>query len=121
MLHKTNQNQLKTTRKEAESMAKQKMRPALSPEARESQMISLAVDLAEQQLRDGTASSQVITHYLKLGTTKEHIEREILEKQKDLLEAKAESIKSAKRVEELYTNALNAMRNYSGQGDPDDY
>ena len=102
-------------------MAKQKMRPALSPEARESQMISLAVDLAEQQLRDGTASSQVITHYLKLGTTKERIEREILEKQKDLLEAKAESIKSAKRVEELYTNALNAMRNYSGQGDPDDY
>lgn len=118
---KTNQNQLQTTRKEAESMAKQKMRPALSPEARESQMISLAVDLAEQQLRDGTASSQVITHYLKLGTTKERIEREILEKQKDLLEAKAESIKSAKRVEELYTNALNAMRNYSGQGDPDDY
>ena len=117
----TNQNQLQTTRKEAESMAKQKMRPALSPEARESQMISLAVDLAEQQLRDGTASSQVITHYLKLGTTKERIEREILEKQKDLLEAKAESIKSAKRVEELYTNALNAMRNYSGQGDPDDY
>lgn len=102
-------------------MAKRKMRPALSPEARESQMISLAVDLAEQQLRDGTASSQVITHYLKLGTTKERIEREILEKQKDLLEAKAESIKSAKRVEELYTNALNAMRNYSGQGDPDDY
>ena len=97
------------------------MRPALTPEARENQLISLAVDLAEKQLQEGTASSQVITHYLKLGTTKERIEREILEKQKDLLEAKAESIKSAKRVEELYTNALNAMRNYSGQGDPDDY
>lgn len=98
-----------------------KMRPALTPEARENQMISLAVDLAEQQLRDGTASSQVITHYLKLGSTKERIEKEILEKQKELISAKTESMKSAQRVEELYTNALNAMRNYSGHGDSDEY
>ena len=97
------------------------MRPALTPEARENQMISLAVDLAEQQLRDGTASSQVITHYLKLGSTKERIEKEILEKQKELISAKTESMKSAQRVEELYTNALNAMRNYSGHGDSDEY
>ena len=97
------------------------MRPALTPEAREDQMISLAVDLAEQQLRDGTASSQVITHYLKLGSTKERIEKEILEKQKELISAKTESMKSAQRVEELYTNALNAMRNYSGHGDSDEY
>ena len=61
------------------------MRPALTPEARENQLISLAVDLAEKQLREGTASSQVITHYLKLGSTKERIEKEILEKQKDLI------------------------------------
>lgn len=98
-----------------------KMRPAITPEARENQMISLAVDLAEQQLRDGTASSQVITHYLKLGTQKERLERQILEKQKDLLDAKTEALKSQKRVEELYADALKAMREYNGQGEPDDY
>ena len=98
-------------------------RPALTPEARENQMISLAVDLAEKQLQEGTASSQVITHFLKLATAKERIEREILEKQKDLITAKTEALQSAKRIEELYTNALNAMKNYSGQGadDPEDY
>ena len=98
-------------------MAKpQKMRPALSPEARENQMISLAVDLAEQQLREGTASSQVITHFLKLATQKERIEREILEKQKELITAKTEALQSAKRVEELYADAINAMKKYSGHG-----
>ena len=70
------------------------MRPALTPEARENQLISLAVDLAEKQLREGTASSQVITHYLKLGSTKERIEKEILEKQKDLIDAKTQNLKS---------------------------
>ena len=101
------------------SESSRKMRPALSPEARENQLVSLAVDLAEQQLRDGTASSQVITHYLKLGSTKERIEKEILEKQKELIEAKTQSLQSAQRIEELYTNALDAMRNYSGQGSSD--
>ena len=96
-----------------------KMRPATSPEARENQLISLAVDLAEKQLIEGTASSQVITHYLKLGSTKEKIEREILEKQKELIEAKTENLQSAKRIEELYTNAINAMKNYSGQTNDD--
>lgn len=97
-----------------------RMRPALSPEAREKQMISLAVDLAEQQLLDGTASSQVITHYLKLGSTRERIENEIKEKQKELISAKTEAIQSTKRIEELYTDALNAMKNYSGQEGPED-
>ena len=97
-----------------------KIRPALTPEARENQSIYLATDLAEQQLRDGTASSQVITHYLKLGTTKEKIEREILEKQKDLLVAKTEALQSAKRIEELYANAITAMRQYSGHEDEDE-
>ena len=103
------------------SESSRKMRPALSPEARENQLVSLAVDLAEKQLRDGTASSQVITHYLKLGSTKEKIEKEILMKQKELIEAKTQSLQSVQRIEELYKNALDAMRNYSGQGDPDDY
>ena len=101
------------------SNSQKKMRPALTPEARENQLISLAVDLAEKQLMEGTASSQVITHYLELGSTKERIEREILEKQKELIEAKTQNLQSAKRVEELYENALSAMRNYSGHGDSD--
>lgn len=103
------------------SESSRKMRPALTPEARENQLISLAVDLAEKQLREGTASSQVITHYLKLGSTKEKLEKEILMKQKELIEAKTQSLQSVKRIEELYKNALDAMRSYSGKGDPDDY
>lgn len=98
-----------------------KRRPALTPEARENQMISLAVDLAEKQLQEGTASSQVITHYLKLGSTKERIEKEILMKQKELITAKTEALQSAKRVEELYSEAIKAMRRYNGQGDSDEY
>ena len=104
---------VKLVRQGSQSVRK---RPALSPEARENQLISLAVDVAEEQLRNGTASSQVITHYLRLGSTKERIEKEILEKQKELIEAKTESLQSAKRVEELYKEALNAMKAYSGQG-----
>ena len=94
-----------------------KIRPALTPEARENQLIYLATDLAEQQLRDGTASSQVITHYLKLGTSKERIEKEILEKQKELITAKTESLQSSKRIEQLYSDAIAAMRKYSGNGE----
>ncbi len=94
-----------------------KIRPALTPEARENQMIALAVDLAERQLLEGTASAQVITHYLKLGSTKEKIEKDILERQKELIEAKTQSLQSAKRIEELYENALNAMKHYGGQTD----
>lgn len=104
-------------RKNTSNASKQKFRPACTPEARENQLISLAVDLAEKQLREGTASSQVITHYLKLGSTKEKIEKEILEKQKDLIEAKTENLKAAQRIEELYNKALDAMKSYSGRDD----
>lgn len=93
---------------------KQKMRPALTPESRENQLISLAVDLAEQQLRDGTASSQVITHYLKLGSTQQKLEQDILEKQKELITAKTEALQSTKKIEELYANAIMAMKQYNG-------
>lgn len=95
-------------------------RPASSPEERENQMIALAVDLAEKQLIEGTASSQVITHYLKLGSTKERLEKEILEQQRELMMAKTEAIQSAKRVEELYANAMEAMRRYSGNASEED-
>lgn len=103
-------------------MGKVRRRPATTPEARENQMINLAIDLAEKQLMEGTASSQVMTHFLKLATTKEKLEKEKLAKENELLKAKTEAIQSAKRVEELYTDALNAMKTYSGQGvDRDDY
>ena len=97
------------------------MRPALTPEARENQMISLAVDLAEQQLREGTASSQVITHYLKLGSMREKLERERLEEENKLLRAKTKDLEDRGEYKELVAEAIRAMRNYSGQGDPDDY
>ena len=97
-----------------------KMRPALTPEARENQMISLAVDLAEQQLRNGTASSQVITHFLKLGTTVAQLEKEKLEQENKLLQARTEALESTKRVEELYEDAIKAMKKYSGGGDSDE-
>ena len=92
-------------------------RPALTPEARENQMIALAVDLAEKQLIEGSASAQVITHFLKLATSRERLEKEKLEKENELLRAKTEAIESAKRVEELYSDALRAMRSYRGESD----
>jgi len=95
-------------------------RTALTPEARENQLIALATNLAEEQLRNGTASSQVITHYLKLGSTKERIEKEILERQKDLITAKTKALESAERIEELYSNAIKAMQKYQGQEDAPD-
>jgi len=90
-------------------------RPATTPENRENQLISLATDLAEKQMQEGTASAQVISHYLKLGSTREKLEQERLSRENLLLGAKADQLASAKRIEELYETALNAMRSYAGQ------
>lgn len=98
-----------------------KIRPALSPENEENQCISLAMDLVKQRLLDGTASSQETVHFLKLGTTRARLEKEILEKQKDLITAKTESLRSEERMEKLMAEAINAMRGYQGRGDQDDY
>ena len=95
-------------------------KPSLDPESREKQMISLAVDEAERQMREGTASSQIITHYLKLGSTREKLEREKLERENEVLRAKAEAYQSAKNIEELYSEAISAMRLYSGNGGLDE-
>lgn len=103
------------------SPSKKMGRPALTPEARENQMIALAVDLAEQQLREGTASSQVITHYLKLGSTREKLEHELKLKELELMDAKKDQLKSMQRSEELMEEAIKAFKNYNGQGDPDEY
>lgn len=103
----------KTTKKDEEN----NMRAALTPEAREQQLIYLATELAEKQLREGSASSQVITHYLKLGSSKEKIEKEILERQKDLITAKTEALQTSKKIEELYSKAILAMQRYSGNNE----
>lgn len=89
-------------------------RPATTVEGRENQMISMAVDLAERQLNEGTASAQVISHFLKLGSTRETLEQQRLAAENELLRAKVEALASSKRVEELYQNALDAMRSYAG-------
>lgn len=122
-LSKVSRNNLKGVRsmsKQNNDKPKRMRAPAITVEAREKQLISLAVDLAERQLSEGTASSQVITHYLKLGSTKEKLEKEKLEKENELLRAKTEALQSTKKVEELYLNALNAMRSYSGQDEGND-
>lgn len=108
--------------------------PARSPEEREQQLINDAMGLAEQQIREGTASAQVITHYLKLGSSRERLEQQRLKREVILLDAKAEAMESAKVMEQLYANAIQAMRGYQGLDpltvssevvdevdDPDDY
>lgn len=109
------------TKNVSASDSSKKIRPALTPEARENQLIALAVDLVEQRLLDGTASSQETTHFLKLGSMKNRLEMEKLKEENKLLQAKTESIQSAKKVEELYAEAINAMRRYSGNGGNDEY
>ena len=100
---------------------KRKIRPALTPEARENQLIALAVDLVEQRLIEGTASSQETTHFLKLGSMKNKLEMDKLREENELLKAKTESIKSAKKSEELFEEAIKAMQRYSGHGGEDEY
>lgn len=96
-------------------MPRRKRQPAYTEDGRERQVVSAAIDLAEKQIREGTASAQVITHYLKLGSTRERLEQERLRGENELLKAKVDSMASAKRVEELYDDAIKAMRAYSGQ------
>lgn len=93
----------------------QRFAPAMTPDAKEAQLISLAMACAEKQMREGTASSQVITHYLKLGSSRERLEREKLEEENKLLRAKTKAYESAEEVGKMYEEALNAMRTYSGK------
>lgn len=97
-----------------------KRRRALSPEARENQLVALAYDLAEQQLLDGTISSQVLTQLIRAGSVKGQAELLKLERENELLKAKTESLQSAQRTDEIYADALNAMRDYSGLEIQDD-
>lgn len=98
-----------------------KLRPALSPEARENQLISLATDLVEKRLRDGSASSQETTHFLKLATQRSRLENQLLQAQTEMAIAKKEALQAQKRMDEMYSEAIAAMRTYNGQGEPDEY
>lgn len=98
-----------------------KIKPALSPEARDNQMISLAYDLVQQRLLDGTASSQETTHFLKMGSEKTRLENERLIEENRLLRAKTKALDDAAEIKILYQDALTAMRNYAGHGDPEEY
>ena len=104
------------SRKKVAEEPKKRRPPATTPEARERQLVSLAVDLAEKQLLEGSASSQVLTHYLKLGTIRERKELEILEHQKTLIQAKTAALKDAQDMKKVYAEALAAMKRYSGHG-----
>ena len=103
-----------TGRKVSEVSVQREVPPAVGLEAREDQLISLAVNQAEQMLKKGNAPTQIVVHYLKLGTTKNQLEKEKLRKENILLEAKASAIESAARSEELYARAIEAMREYAG-------
>lgn len=102
-------------RRNPDQGASRRRRPATTPEAEENQMISAAIDLARKQIEAGTASSQVLTLYLKLGSSRERMEQKRIELENEFLVIKAEALASQKRVEELYGAALNAMRQYAGQ------
>lgn len=104
----------KTHQYVSDTQPNQKRKPALTPEARENQLISLSFDLVEKRLKDGSATAQEVVHFLKLGTAKEILEKEKLEKENMLIKAKIDALESAKHSEELYLNALNAMKAYSG-------
>ena len=104
-----------------ENSTKVKRKPATTPEENENECISLAYDLVKKRLRNGTATSQETTHFLKAGSRKYQLEIEELKRKNDLLVAKVESLESQRRVEDLYANALTAMRTYSGQGNEDEY
>ena len=93
-----------------------KLRPALTPEARENQMIALAMDLVERRLIEGTASSQETTHFLKLATSKSELERERAMLENELIKAKTQQIRSQENIEKLYADAIKAMSLYNGQG-----
>lgn len=95
---------------------RRRRRPATTPEQRELELSSAAYDLAEEQIRSGTASSQVITHFLKAGSMRERLEQARMEHEIELMEVKKEQLEGQKRVEELYVSALEAMRSYSGLG-----
>lgn len=108
-------------KKESPESKKRKTAPASTPEGRQAQIAAAAVDLAEKRILDGTASNQLVLHYLKIADPMRKVEQEILEKQKELIVAKTENLASQKKIEELYADAIKAMTRYNGGSTEDDY
>lgn len=104
-------------KKEPKTTVEPSLSPAMSDEARENQLISMAYDAVEERIRNGTATSQELVHFLRIGTKKDRLEREILELNKELVKAKTEALQSQRRMEELVANAMNAFKTYSGYED----
>ena len=99
---------------------KSRRRPkATTPEARENQLIAMAYDRAEEHLANGTASQQLITHFLKLGSTRDELEKRMLSEKTKLVSAQVDNLESQKRSEELYERALEAMKRYTGNSGAD--
>lgn len=107
-------------RRKPQERETRRRRPATSLESREQDLSSQAYDLAEEQIQGGTASSQVITHFLKMGSTRERLEQQRIEHENQLMEVKQQQIESQSRIEELYLHAIDAMRSYSGALPPSD-
>lgn len=101
-------------KKEPKPLDESKLQSAPDRDSRENQLIAMAYDLVEQRMRNGTATSQETTHFLRMGSTRARYEKQIMEKQIELMAAKKEALESAKRIEELYTNAIKAFRDYGG-------
>lgn len=108
-------------RRQTPASSPSKRPPATTPEGRERQLVADAMELAEQQIREGTASAQVITHFLKIGSGREKLERAKIEQENELLKARIENLAAGKDIQELYGNAIDAMRMYSGQEVEADY
>lgn len=106
---------------DGEGRRERRSAPALSSEAREQELINDALNLAAKQMREGTASSQVITHFLKLGTERERTERELLKLNKELVKAKTEALEASRRNQEMFENAIRAMGVYNGDEEDDEY
>ena len=103
-----------TAKKTATSTKKRRRKPAASPEAMESRCIMLAYDLAEQQLREGTASSQTLNHFLDLGSSRSELKREKLENENTLLRARADEIFNQENASEKYAEVIAAVTKYRG-------
>ena len=100
-------------------MAPDRLRPGLSPEADENQLISLSIEAAKKMFLEGKAPTSIVLHYLKLATSRERLEREMLEKEMELKEAKIQALESQAKVEQLYADAMRAMQRYSGYNEDD--
>lgn len=113
----------KRSKSSAPVVERTKLPPVRTAQARENQLINLAIDLVERQLQDGSASSQVITHFLKLATTREKLENEKLRSDLRVAEAKIKQYNSADELKELYAAAMDAMKGYSAdsEDEEDDY